>query len=124
MPCAPDLRIVRQLHATQPLAQPSLDALHDTIRLMSSMHSNRDLATLRWPAVVAQTPYAKKLAKDLGVDLAAIAGSGPAGRITASDVEAARNGAGPASPGASDAFGPLHLYLPPAMAYVCCWHED
>ena len=33
------------------------------------------------------------------MDLAAIAGSGPAGRITASDVEAARNGGGPAPSG-------------------------
>lgn len=38
------------------------------------------------------TPYAKKLAKDLGVDLSTIAGSGPAGRITASDVEGAKSG--------------------------------
>lgn len=44
---------------------------------------------------VIATPYAKKLAKELGVDLASLAGSGPAGRITASDVEATRgNGKG------------------------------
>lgn len=43
---------------------------------------------------VIATPYAKKLARDLGVDLAAIVGSGPAGRITAGDVEAAKNGNG------------------------------
>ena len=48
---------------------------------------------------VIATPYAKKLAKDLGVDLARIAGSGPAGRITASDVEAFKgNGGEPFSP--------------------------
>lgn len=41
---------------------------------------------------IVATPYAKKLAKELGVDLAAIGGTGPAGRITASDVEAAKNG--------------------------------
>ena len=32
-------------------------------------------------------PYAQKLAKELGVDLNSLSGSGPAGRITASDVE-------------------------------------
>ena len=42
----------------------------------------------RWFA----TPYAKKLAKELGVDLNSIAGSGPAGRITASDVEGFKKG--------------------------------
>ena len=48
---------------------------------------------------VIATPYAKKLAKELGVDLGTLAGSGPAGRITASDVEAVRgNGKGRAPP--------------------------
>ncbi len=41
---------------------------------------------------IVATPYAKKLAKDLGIDLATIGGSGPNGRITASDVEALKNG--------------------------------
>ncbi|XP_010930680.2 dihydrolipoyllysine-residue acetyltransferase component 5 of pyruvate dehydrogenase complex, chloroplastic [Elaeis guineensis] len=35
------------------------------------------------------TPYAKKLAKDLKVELGLVAGSGPMGRIVAKDVEAA-----------------------------------
>ena len=41
---------------------------------------------------VIATPYAKKLAKEMGIDLASIGGSGPNGRITASDVESAKNG--------------------------------
>lgn len=38
---------------------------------------------------VVASPYAKKLAKDLGVDLRGIVGSGPNGRVIAKDVEAA-----------------------------------
>eukprot|EP00268_Persea_americana_P036127 TRINITY_DN355_c0_g2_i1.p1 TRINITY_DN355_c0_g2~~TRINITY_DN355_c0_g2_i1.p1 ORF type:complete len:467 (+),score=98.20 TRINITY_DN355_c0_g2_i1:220-1620(+) len=38
---------------------------------------------------VVASPYAKKLAKDLKVELAAVVGSGPLGRIVAKDVEAA-----------------------------------
>ncbi|KAG6432676.1 hypothetical protein SASPL_104260 [Salvia splendens] len=38
---------------------------------------------------VVASPYAKKLAKDLGVDLKGIVGSGPNGRVVAKDVEAA-----------------------------------
>ncbi|RWR83506.1 dihydrolipoyllysine-residue acetyltransferase component 5 of pyruvate dehydrogenase complex, chloroplastic [Cinnamomum micranthum f. kanehirae] len=38
---------------------------------------------------VVASPYAKKLAKDLKVELAAVVGSGPSGRIVAKDVEAA-----------------------------------
>jgi pyruvate/2-oxoglutarate dehydrogenase complex dihydrolipoamide acyltransferase (E2) component len=38
---------------------------------------------------VVASPYAKKLAKDLKVDLGRVIGSGPNGRIVAKDVEAA-----------------------------------
>jgi pyruvate dehydrogenase E2 component (dihydrolipoamide acetyltransferase) len=41
------------------------------------------------PGPVVATPAARKLAKDAGIDLATIAGSGPGGRITREDVEAA-----------------------------------
>ena len=41
------------------------------------------------PGTVVATPAARKLAKDSGVDLATLAGSGPGGRITREDVEAA-----------------------------------
>jgi pyruvate dehydrogenase E2 component (dihydrolipoamide acetyltransferase) len=42
-------------------------------------------------AVPLATPATRKLARDLGVDLTGISGSGPAGRITSDDVQAARN---------------------------------
>jgi pyruvate dehydrogenase E2 component (dihydrolipoamide acetyltransferase) len=41
------------------------------------------------PGKVQALPVVRKLARDLGVDLAAVAGSGPAGRITRQDVLAA-----------------------------------
>jgi pyruvate dehydrogenase E2 component (dihydrolipoyllysine-residue acetyltransferase) len=41
---------------------------------------------------VKASPIARRMAKDLGVDLAAIEGSGPGGRIVKSDVEAAADG--------------------------------
>ena len=50
---------------------------------------------------VVATPYARKLAQKLGVNLDTIAGSGPAGRITAADVENAGKGGAPAAPAAA-----------------------
>lgn len=41
---------------------------------------------------VKSSPLARKVAADLGVDLSAVAGSGPAGRIVRKDVEAASKG--------------------------------
>lgn len=42
---------------------------------------------------IVASPYAKKLAKELKVDLARVVGSGPLGRIVAKDVEAAASSA-------------------------------
>jgi 2-oxoisovalerate dehydrogenase E2 component (dihydrolipoyl transacylase) len=57
--------------------------------------------------VVAATPAVRKLAKDLGIELARIAGTGPDGRVTTEDVRAAAGGGGPGGAGAaaSDADG-------------------
>jgi pyruvate/2-oxoglutarate dehydrogenase complex dihydrolipoamide acyltransferase (E2) component len=41
---------------------------------------------------VAATPAVRRLAKDLGVDLATVAGTGPDGRVTADDVRGAAGG--------------------------------
>jgi 2-oxoisovalerate dehydrogenase E2 component (dihydrolipoyl transacylase) len=52
----------------------------------------------RGPAAAAampptSTPAVRKLAKDLGVDLSAVSGSGPGGRVTRQDVERVSSGA-------------------------------
>ena len=47
----------------------------------------------RSPARALAAPPVRKLAKDLGVELDQVAGSGPGGRITAEDVRAAASGA-------------------------------
>lgn len=43
------------------------------------------------------TPPVRRLAKDLGIDLAGIAGTGPQGRVTEADVRGAAGSAGPPS---------------------------
>ena len=50
---------------------------------------------------VFSSPLARRLAKEAGIDLARIQGSGPHGRIIARDVEAAKSGKGLAAPGAA-----------------------
>jgi pyruvate dehydrogenase E2 component (dihydrolipoamide acetyltransferase) len=49
------------------------------------------------PEPARTTPAVRKLAKDLGVDLTSVTGSGPGGRITADDVRAASGGEAPAA---------------------------
>jgi pyruvate dehydrogenase E2 component (dihydrolipoamide acetyltransferase) len=61
-------------------------------------------------ARVFASPLAKRLAKEAGIDIARINGSGPHGRIVARDVEDAKSGKGlkapAAAPGAAPAIAP------------------
>jgi pyruvate dehydrogenase E2 component (dihydrolipoamide acetyltransferase) len=70
-------------------------------------------------ARVLASPLARRLAREAGLDLAALAGSGPHGRVVKSDVEAAaRAGAGPApKAGTAVSTRPAPApTAPPAMA--------
>jgi pyruvate dehydrogenase E2 component (dihydrolipoamide acetyltransferase) len=64
---------------------------------------------------VKASPVARRLARELGVDIATLAGSGPGGRIVKADVEAAAQGApaGQASPPAG-AGAPAPVSAAPA----------
>ena len=56
-------------------------------------------------ADVRAAPFVRQLAKDKGVDLAQVTGTGPAGRITKSDVEAAASSPAAASAGPTSVPG-------------------
>src|ERR1019366_6454257 len=59
--------------------------------------STGDSSTAQPPEGVKASPVAARVAAAEGVDLARVSGSGPAGRITKSDVLSASSGAPPAS---------------------------
>ena len=68
---------------------------------------------------VVASPLAKKKAEELGIDISTIAGTGPDGRITASDVEAAASGAGPkAAAPAKKAAAPAKPAWTPAPGVI------
>src|SRR5262249_26298472 len=62
---------------------------------------------------IFSSPLARRLAKDAGIDLARIAGTGPHGRVIARDVEDARSGKGLKAPAAAPAAGPA---IAPSMS--------
>ena len=64
------------------------------------------------PADVQISPKARRLAKELGVDLGRVRGSGAGGEILASDIEAAAKGGAKAAPAASAPAQPRQF--PPA----------
>ncbi|KRR11485.1 branched-chain alpha-keto acid dehydrogenase subunit E2 [Bradyrhizobium jicamae] len=57
-------------------------------------------------ARIFSSPLARRLAKDAGIDLSRITGSGPHGRVVARDVEDAKSGKGLKAPAAAPAAGP------------------
>jgi pyruvate dehydrogenase E2 component (dihydrolipoamide acetyltransferase) len=62
------------------------------------------------------SPLARRIARDKGVDLAAVKGSGPRGRIVKADVEGARPGAAPVAKAAAPAAAPSAAAAAPAAA--------
>jgi pyruvate dehydrogenase E2 component (dihydrolipoamide acetyltransferase) len=57
-------------------------------------------------ARIFSSPLARRLAKDAGIDLSRIAGTGPHGRVVARDVESAKSGKGLKAPAAAPAAAP------------------
>jgi pyruvate dehydrogenase E2 component (dihydrolipoamide acetyltransferase) len=55
---------------------------------------------------IFSSPLARRLAKDAGIEIARIMGTGPHGRIIARDVEEAKSGKGLKAPAAAPAAGP------------------
>ena len=53
---------------------------------------DRSVRASQPPGRIQATPVARKVAQELGVDLATLAGSGPSGRITEEDVRTAASG--------------------------------
>ncbi len=62
------------------------------------------------------SPLARRLAKEAGLDLSAIAGSGPRGRVVKSDVEAAKSGKAPLKAASSAASAPSSAAAAPSGA--------
>ena len=67
-------------------------------------------------ARVFSSPLARRLAKDAGIELSRITGSGPHGRIVARDVEDAKSGKGLKAPAAAAAGGAVAGAGAPAMS--------
>jgi len=65
---------------------------------------------------VFSSPLARRLAKDAGIDIGRIAGSGPHGRVIARDIAAAKEGKGLTVPAAAAAPAPAAAAGAPPMA--------
>jgi pyruvate dehydrogenase E2 component (dihydrolipoamide acetyltransferase) len=64
---------------------------------------------------VFSSPLARRLAKEAGIEIGRITGSGPHGRVIARDVAAAKEGKGLRAPAAAPAGAPTGAAIAPAM---------
>ncbi|MBN8959950.1 MAG: pyruvate dehydrogenase complex dihydrolipoamide acetyltransferase [Rhizobiales bacterium] len=65
---------------------------------------------------IFSSPLARRLAKDAGIELSRIGGTGPHGRVIARDVEAAKSGQGLKAPAAAPAPGATPATAAPSIA--------
>jgi len=65
---------------------------------------------------IFSSPLARRLAKDAGIELSRISGTGPHGRVIARDVEAAKSGQGLKAPAAASAPGAAPMAAAPGIA--------
>ena len=79
--------------------------------------NGRGLAATAAPRAgrIFSSPLARRLAKEAGVEIGRIQGSGPHGRVVARDIAAAREGRGLHAPAAAPAGGPAPM-IAPAMS--------
>jgi len=73
----------------EPQAEPQPEPIVGTLGGESELLIQPEETTSAVPAAVKALPIVRKLARDRGVDLATVEGSGPGGRVTREDVEAA-----------------------------------
>src|ERR1700751_4496089 len=76
--------------------------------------NGRGLAAAAAPAAgrIFSSPLARRLAKEAGIEIGRIQGSGPHGRVIARDIAAARDGRGLPAPAGAPAGGPPPMIAP------------
>jgi pyruvate dehydrogenase E2 component (dihydrolipoamide acetyltransferase) len=73
---------------------------------------------------IFSSPLARRLAKEVGIDLSRISGSGPHGRVIARDIDAAKSGRGLRTPSAAPAVAPMPALPTPSDAQIRALYED
>ena len=68
------------------------------------------------PSKIFSSPLARRLAKESGIDIGRIEGTGPHGRVIARDVEAAKSGRGLRAPGAAAGAPAQSPLIAPSMS--------
>ena len=99
--------------AAAPVATPASKAAAPALAPASAAQAAAPAPQANGHARIFSSPLARRLAKEAGIELARIDGSGPHGRIVARDVEGAKSGKGLKAPAAAPSGAPA---LAPSMS--------
>jgi len=83
------------------VAKPVAEDTDEARAKAANSNSGASAPTRSEGGKVFASPLARRLAKEAGIDISAISGTGPRGRVVKSDVEAAKSGKTPLKAGAS-----------------------
>jgi pyruvate dehydrogenase E2 component (dihydrolipoamide acetyltransferase) len=97
--------------APKPAATPAASPAAPSAAAAPALAAKPALAPVASGAKIFASPLAKRLAKEAGIDLSRVTGSGPHGRVIARDIEDAKSGKGlkaapAAAPAAAGAIAP------------------
>ncbi len=86
--------------------EPKIEEKSEEVAQESSEKAPQQAESAKDDEDVHASPIARRVARDLGVDLGTVSGSGRGGRITKEDVEAAAGGTGTSTPAKPSAAAP------------------
>jgi pyruvate dehydrogenase E2 component (dihydrolipoamide acetyltransferase) len=112
-PAQPTIPVVRT-EASAPLPQPTPQTSPPPAAPSAggTPRTNGHGAPLGGANRIFSSPLARRIAKEAGIDLGRIQGSGPHGRVIARDVEEAKSGRGLRAPAAAPSAAPTPLIAP------------
>jgi pyruvate dehydrogenase E2 component (dihydrolipoamide acetyltransferase) len=107
----------QEAKAPPPAPAPTAPATSRRDAAEPTRTNGRGFAAAAVPAAgrIFSSPLARRLAKEAGIEIGRVQGSGPHGRVIARDVAAAREGRGLRAPTATPAAGPTPM-IAPAMS--------
>jgi pyruvate dehydrogenase E2 component (dihydrolipoamide acetyltransferase) len=113
-PAQPAVSSIAQQAKAPPAAPPPAPSVPRRDADEGPRTNGRGLAAAAAPAAgrIFSSPLARRLAKEAGIEIGRIQGSGPHGRVIARDIAAAREGRGLRAPGAVPAGGPGPMIAP------------
>ncbi|MGA7994377.1 MAG: pyruvate dehydrogenase complex dihydrolipoamide acetyltransferase [Bradyrhizobium sp.] len=112
-PKAAEAPAAKPAAAAVPVATPAPKAAAPAVAPAPALQAAAPASQVNGHARVFSSPLARRLAKEAGIELMRINGSGPHGRIVARDVEGAKSGKGLKAPAAAPSGAPA---LAPSMS--------